>query len=191
MSSARSTTLPAATRPGAGSGGGSGSNGGSRAGSLPGSVTRAQSAKGALRGTGAARTAGPGATTGAGGAAALRSASAGRRAGAAGVFDTPRGFGEDGLSEEQELAIELDSVKRERERLLEAIAHVKGSAGAGYVRVYAPCVLPRCACSCVVGVRGGRFVCVCRAGMRCCRPCSCCACALPYGWLLTFLGTHA
>jgi hypothetical protein len=46
------------------------------------------------------------------------------------VFDTPRGFGEEGMSEEQELAIELDSVKRERERLLEAIAHVKGSAGA-------------------------------------------------------------
>jgi hypothetical protein len=116
MTSARSTTLPAATKQGAG-------------GAAPG---RHQSSGGAVARTsssGGARS-GPGIGAGgraSGGAAALRSASAGRHRGAA--FDTPRGFGDEGLTKEQELAIELDSVKRERERLLEAIAHVKGSAG--------------------------------------------------------------
>ncbi|KAI8463263.1 MAG: hypothetical protein J3K34DRAFT_527117, partial [Monoraphidium minutum] len=113
MSSARSTTLPAATRPGAGG--------------PPGSAARAQSAK-----TGGAPKASPGRAGGAAGApGTLRSASVARRGalGATGAFDTPRGFGEEALSEEQELAIKLDSVKRERERLLDAIAHVKGSAG--------------------------------------------------------------
>ncbi len=47
------------------------------------------------------------------------------------TYDTPRGFGEgEGLSEEQELGMELESVKRERMSLLESIAHVKAEAGA-------------------------------------------------------------
>jgi hypothetical protein len=125
MGSARSTTLPAATRPGAAAG---------SPGGAPGSLPRAQSASRAGPGGAGAPRAGAaaGASSPGGRGAAARSMSAGRRGGAGpgGAFDTPRGFGEEGLSEEQELAVDLDSVKRERERLLEAIAHVKGSAGA-------------------------------------------------------------
>ncbi|KAF8062960.1 hypothetical protein HT031_003799 [Scenedesmus sp. PABB004] len=68
-----------------------------------------------------------GARPGGGGAGALpRAASAGR---AAAAFDTPRGFGDEPLTVDQELAIELESVKRERQQLLESIAQVKAEAG--------------------------------------------------------------
>jgi len=125
MSSARSTTLPAATKQTIATGSSSG---------ISISAARSQSAAGGGSGRPSGGGSGGGARTGGGGASAttggrppaLRSASVGRHMG---TFDTPRGFGDEGLTEERELAIELDSVKRERERLLEAIAHVKGSAG--------------------------------------------------------------
>jgi hypothetical protein len=47
-----------------------------------------------------------------------------------GAFGTPRGFGDEPLSVDQELALELESVKRERQQLLESIAQVKAEAGA-------------------------------------------------------------
>jgi hypothetical protein len=119
ISTARSTTLPAATKgPGASGGGAAAGTGRASSSCGPrGSIVTA-----------------PGGTAGRppGAAGPLRTLSAGRgRIGSAGVFDTPRGLSDEGVSEEQELAVELDSVKRERERLLEAIAHVKNSAGGG------------------------------------------------------------
>lgn len=47
------------------------------------------------------------------------------------LFDTPRGFEEETVTDDHALAVELDSVKRERQSLLESIAHVKAEAGAG------------------------------------------------------------
>lgn len=128
ISSARSTVLPAATKHASGN----------AAGAAGAPATRTQSA--AIKpASSAARTTSmrqQGGSTG-----VPRSASAGRH-GTMGMFDTPRGFGEEGMTEEQELAIELDSVKRERERLLEAIAHVKGSAGTlgAPVAAFDPCM---------------------------------------------------
>lgn len=47
------------------------------------------------------------------------------------MYDTPRGYGGDEpLSVDQELAIELESVKKERQQLMESIAQVKAEAGA-------------------------------------------------------------
>lgn len=84
------------------------------------------------------------AATGGGGAKSLRSVqSAGRlpsvlhRTGSrslSAAYDTPRGFGDDPPSVDQELAGELESVKRERQQLLEAIAQVKAEAGAAWQR---------------------------------------------------------
>ena len=45
------------------------------------------------------------------------------------VYDTPRGFGDEPLSVDQELAIELESVKKERQQLMDSIAQVKAEAG--------------------------------------------------------------
>eukprot|EP00877_Chromochloris_zofingiensis_P014096 jgi/Chrzof1/8940/Cz03g30020.t1 len=45
------------------------------------------------------------------------------------LFDTPRGFEEETVTDDHALAVELDSVKRERQSLLESIAHVKAEAG--------------------------------------------------------------
>lgn len=54
------------------------------------------------------------------------------RAGQLGAtYDTPRGFGDEPMSIDQELAIELESVKRERQQLMDSIAQVKAEAGAG------------------------------------------------------------
>jgi hypothetical protein len=46
-----------------------------------------------------------------------------------GAFDTPRGFSEESLTIDQELNVELESVKRERQSLLDSIAQVKAEAG--------------------------------------------------------------
>jgi hypothetical protein len=155
MGSARSTTLPAATRPppgGAGVGAGGTLTAAGRGGT-PALGRRAGSAGG-----------GPGAPPAGRAPGALRTVSAGRaRAGSAGAFDTPRGLGEEGASEEQELAVELDSVKRERERLLDAIAHVRTSAG-GRVAAEAP---PRVGKGAAAGRGGGEG-----AGLRVCRACT-------------------
>eukprot|EP00879_Flechtneria_rotunda_P017327 GHRR01018151.1.p1 GENE.GHRR01018151.1~~GHRR01018151.1.p1 ORF type:complete len:898 (+),score=438.17 GHRR01018151.1:161-2854(+) len=54
----------------------------------------------------------------------------GSRAGHLATYDTPRGFGtDDPLTVDQELAIELESVKRERQQLLESISQLKAEAG--------------------------------------------------------------
>lgn len=45
------------------------------------------------------------------------------------TYDTPRGFGDEPLTIDQELAIELESVKKERQQLMESIAQVKAEAG--------------------------------------------------------------
>lgn len=47
----------------------------------------------------------------------------------AATYDTPRGFGDEPMTIDQELAIELESVKRERQQLMESIAQVKAEAG--------------------------------------------------------------
>jgi len=57
-----------------------------------------------------------------------RAPSKGAQIGAA--YDTPRGFGDEPLSVDQELAIEMESVKKERQQLMESIAQVKAEAGA-------------------------------------------------------------
>lgn len=57
-----------------------------------------------------------------------RTASA-SRAGQLAAYDTPRGFGDEPLTVDQELAIELESVKRERLQLLESISQVKAESG--------------------------------------------------------------
>ena len=64
----------------------------------------------------------------AGGAGPSRTISS-RAPGQLGTFDTPRGFSEEALTIDQELSIELESVKRERQSLLESIAQVKAEAG--------------------------------------------------------------
>lgn len=46
-----------------------------------------------------------------------------------GAYDTPRGFGDEPLTVDQELAIELESVKRERQQLLDSISQVKAESG--------------------------------------------------------------
>lgn len=45
------------------------------------------------------------------------------------TYDTPHGFGDEPMSIDQELAIELESVKRERQQLMGSIAQVKAEAG--------------------------------------------------------------
>lgn len=45
------------------------------------------------------------------------------------AYDTPRGFGDEPISVDQELALELESVKRERNQLMDSIAQVKAAAG--------------------------------------------------------------
>lgn len=52
-----------------------------------------------------------------------------------GTYDTPRGFGDEPMSIDQELAIELESVKRERQQLMDSIAQVKAEAGAHQLEV--------------------------------------------------------
>lgn len=64
----------------------------------------------------------------AGRASMHRAPSKGAQIGAA--YDTPRGFGDEPLSVDQELAIEMESVKKERQQLMESIAQVKAEAGA-------------------------------------------------------------
>jgi hypothetical protein len=45
------------------------------------------------------------------------------------AYDTPRGFGDEPLTVDQELAIELESVKRERQQLLDSINQLKAESG--------------------------------------------------------------
>ncbi|KAF6261763.1 hypothetical protein COO60DRAFT_1636588 [Scenedesmus sp. NREL 46B-D3] len=52
-----------------------------------------------------------------------------QRGGQLANYDTPRGFGDEPLTVDQELAIELESVKRERQQLLESISQVKAESG--------------------------------------------------------------
>jgi hypothetical protein len=52
-----------------------------------------------------------------------------QRGGQLANYDTPRGFGDEPLTIDQELAIELESVKRERQQLLESISQVKAESG--------------------------------------------------------------
>jgi hypothetical protein len=52
-----------------------------------------------------------------------------QRGGQLAAYDTPRGFGDEPLTIDQELAIELESVKRERQQLLESISQVKAESG--------------------------------------------------------------
>lgn len=52
-----------------------------------------------------------------------------QRGGQLANYDTPRGFGDEPLTIDQELAIELESVKRERQQLLDSIAQVKAESG--------------------------------------------------------------